>query len=166
MTTTPANFQTTFATNVGAIFSVSQFVAKGMIEAGGGGGIVNISSIASSTFFPFVSVYAASKAAVDRVTKAMAVELGPHGIRANSINCGTVNTDMGRSDGEFYAKNWGNAGLQRMISRTPLPGVCPEGNFMMGMDQVVESVLFLLSPRTAGATTGQQLFVDNGYSVG
>src|SRR5258708_5703983 len=64
-----------------------------------GGSIINISSVASTFAPPNASVYSATKAAVDAVTKSLAKELGPRKIRVNSINPGMVETEGVRAAG-------------------------------------------------------------------
>ncbi|KAJ8318374.1 hypothetical protein KUTeg_003465, partial [Tegillarca granosa] len=77
-----------------AVFNVSQVIAKGMVERGQGGAIVNISSLASSLALEDHAAYCSSKGALDMLTKVMALELGPHKIRVNSINPTVVWTKM------------------------------------------------------------------------
>ncbi|KAI0211724.1 L-xylulose reductase [Lamellibrachia satsuma] len=67
-----------FEVNVTAAVNVSQVVAKGMVDRGKGGAIVNISSIAAHMAFPIHTSYCASKGALDQVTRVMALELGAH----------------------------------------------------------------------------------------
>ncbi|GFY73236.1 hypothetical protein TNIN_418731 [Trichonephila inaurata madagascariensis] len=82
-----------FAINVKAVINISQIVAKGMKERGTGGSIVNISSQAALIALPRHAVYCASKAALDQITKVMALELGPSKIRVNSVNPTVVLTE-------------------------------------------------------------------------
>lgn len=80
-------------TNVKAMFSLSREVVKYMIEKGGGS-IVNISSMASQYGLPKVVAYSASKAAIEGMTRAMAVELSPKGVCVNCIAPGFIATAM------------------------------------------------------------------------
>ncbi|KAL3870330.1 hypothetical protein ACJMK2_038404, partial [Sinanodonta woodiana] len=64
--------------NFKAVFNVSQIVARGMVERGDGGAIVNVSSCASKTGFRNFASYCSSKGALDSLTQVMATELGPH----------------------------------------------------------------------------------------
>ncbi|KAI0237747.1 L-xylulose reductase [Lamellibrachia satsuma] len=68
----------TFEVNVTAAVNVSQVVARGMVDIGKGGAIVNISSTSSRMAVPLHTSYCASKGALDQVTRVMALELGPH----------------------------------------------------------------------------------------
>lgn len=90
------SWDATVSINLRAVLVVSQIVAKGMIERGVPGSIVNISSMSSFQALPNHAAYAASKAGLDQLSKVMAVELGPHQIRVNSINPTVVMTEMGK----------------------------------------------------------------------
>src|SRR5262249_3661738 len=85
-------FQSILLTNVTAVFALSREVAKVMIPRGGGS-IINISSMASRYGIPQVIAYTASKSAVEGMTRAMAVDLSPRGIRVNCIAPGFIATD-------------------------------------------------------------------------
>ena len=86
-----------FAVNVKSMFLTSKHVLPGMIEQRGGA-IVNISSVASIRWAPPpLLAYTASKAAVNALTQAVALEYAPHGIRANAILPGLINTPMIRT---------------------------------------------------------------------
>ncbi|HEY5814442.1 MAG TPA: SDR family NAD(P)-dependent oxidoreductase, partial [Terrimicrobiaceae bacterium] len=90
------SWDATMAINLRAVLVVSQIVAKGMIQRGVSGSIVNISSMSSFQALPYHAAYAASKAGLDQLSKVMAVELGSHNIRVNSINPTVVMTEMGK----------------------------------------------------------------------
>src|SRR5438477_280877 len=78
----------------GASKGIGASIAKHLAESGAAGGsIVNISSVASTAAPPNASVYSATKAAVDAVTRSLAKELGPRKIRVNAINPGMVETE-------------------------------------------------------------------------
>ena len=79
-------FDITMAVNVRAAMVVAQEYARGVIARGTGGAIVNVSSMAAQVGTPLHSAYCASKAALDALTRVMAVELGVHGIRVNTVN--------------------------------------------------------------------------------
>uniref|UniRef100_A0A669D6L2 Dicarbonyl/L-xylulose reductase n=1 Tax=Oreochromis niloticus TaxID=8128 RepID=A0A669D6L2_ORENI len=93
---TPDKFDQAFSVNVKAVVQVSQLVARGMKARGSGGSIVNVSSQASQCALRDHAVYCATKAALDMLSKVMALELGPHQIRVNTVNPTVVMTDMGR----------------------------------------------------------------------
>jgi 3-oxoacyl-[acyl-carrier protein] reductase len=91
----PESFHHQFAINVGAVL----FTTKAAIKAFkvSGGSIVNISSINASRPVAGASVYSASKAAVEALTKSLAIELAPRCIRVNAVAPGTTDTDLLRS---------------------------------------------------------------------
>src|SRR5436190_113264 len=88
---TPEHFHKHFDLNVLGLILASQEAAKHF--GANGGSIINISSLASTASPPATSVYSATKAAVDAVTRALSKELGPRKIRVNSINPGMVETE-------------------------------------------------------------------------
>ncbi|KAJ7425069.1 Beta-1,3-N-acetylglucosaminyltransferase radical fringe [Willisornis vidua] len=137
--------------NFGAVLHVSQIVARQMIAQGVPGAIVNVSSQASQRALRDHAVYCSTKSALDMLSKVMAMELGPHKIRVNTVNPTVVMTDMGRI-------NWSDPQKSAaMINRIPL------GKFAE-VDDVVNSILFLLSDKSA-MTTGSSLMVDGGFLV-
>lgn len=120
-----------------------------MIARGVPGAIVNVSSQASQRALPNHSVYCSTKGALDMLTKVMALELGPHKIRVNTVNPTVVMTPMGKS-------NWSDPHKAKvMLDRIPL------GKFAE-VENVVDAILFLLSDRS-GMTTGSTLPVDGGF---
>uniref|UniRef100_A0A8C4J0G2 Dicarbonyl and L-xylulose reductase n=1 Tax=Dromaius novaehollandiae TaxID=8790 RepID=A0A8C4J0G2_DRONO len=137
--------------NLRAVLHVSQIVARQMIAQGVPGAIVNVSSQASQRALRDHAVYCCTKSALDMLSKVMAMELGPHKIRVNTVNPTVVMTDMGRI-------NWSDPQKSAaMINRIPL------GKFAE-VDDVVNSILFLLSDKSA-MTTGSSLMVDGGFLV-
>ena len=94
---TPEHFHKQFDLNVLGLLLASRQAAKHFGPAGGS--IVNISSVVASSPVAGASVYSATKAAVDAVTKALAKELGPRKIRVNAINPGMVETEGLHSTG-------------------------------------------------------------------
>jgi len=114
-----------------------------------GGSIVNVSSQASQVGLVDHTSYCASKAAQDALTRCMAVELGKHGIRTNSVNPTVVLTDMGRLA-------WSDP-----VKAGPMLSRIPTGRFAE-VDDVVSVVLFLLSDNAA-MVNGSALPVDGGF---
>ncbi|XP_068160615.1 L-xylulose reductase isoform X1 [Antennarius striatus] len=146
---TPDQFDRLFNVNVKAVVHVSQVVARGMKARGSGGSIVNVSSQASKCALRDHAMYCATKGALDMLTKVMALELGPHQIRVNSVNPTVVMTEMGRMAWSDPDK------ANPVLSRVPL------GRFAE-VDDVVNSVLFLLSDKS-NMTNGVTLPVDGGF---
>ncbi len=91
--TSEADFRRVLDVNLVGVFLGMHVVAPSMAD-GGGGSIVNISSSAGITGFPLVSAYVASKWGVRGLTKTAALELGPSGIRVNSVHPGGIDTPL------------------------------------------------------------------------
>lgn len=126
----------------------------------GGASIVNLSSVAGITGSALVSAYNASKGAVRLLTKGVAMEVAPFGIRVNSVHPGIIETDMGRHLVSDFAAAAG-AGDNEM--RSQLATMHPLGDFGIPLD-VAEAVLFLASDRSA-FMTGSELIVDGGLTA-
>jgi NAD(P)-dependent dehydrogenase (short-subunit alcohol dehydrogenase family) len=142
------SFDTIQAINVRAPLIVSQVYAKDRIAAGGGGAIVNVSSIAAFNGFSNHASYSASKGALDGLTRVMTQELGPHGIRVNAVNPGVTLTALAAVAWTDPAKSG------PMLSRTP------RGKFGTP-EEVAEVVLFLLSD-AAAMVNGITMPIDGG----
>lgn len=149
---TDAEFQTILTTNVSAVFALSREIVKGMLEQGSGV-IINISSMASQYGLPKVIAYTASKAAIEGMTKAMAVELSPKGIRVNCIAPGFIATDM-----SARALNNDPERKQKVLSRTPMGA--------LGTPEDVGSAARFLASDAARYITGVVLRVDGGNAIG
>ena len=149
---TDNEFEKVILTNLTSMFAISREVVKFMIQRGTGN-IINISSMASQYGIPKVIAYSASKAAIEGMTRAMAVELSPKGIRVNCIAPGFIATDMSAKalDNDLERKT-------KVISRTPM------GQLGMPAD-VADAALFLASSESA-YITGVVLPVDGGNSIG
>ena len=145
------SWDTTMAINLRAVVVVSQIIANGMIERGVPGSIVNVSSMSSFQALPNHAAYAASKAGLDQLTKVMAVELGAHNIRVNSINPTVVMTDMGKRAWSDPSKGG------PMLARIPLQRFAE-------CEDIASVVCFVLSD-AAGMVNGLALRVDGGFSV-
>jgi len=137
--------------NLRGAFHLSQLVGRHMI-ARRSGNIINIDSL--NTYAPLkgVTPYAISKAGVSMMTRGMATEWGPHGVRVNAIAPGFFPTDLSKKLwAQDKMRNWGHA-------NTPL-GKLGE------LPDLVGSAIFLASP-AARFITGQVLRVDGGVSAG
>lgn len=100
------DFDWMFNTNVRGLLRTTQEAVKHFGETGGS--IINLGSVVSHMHPPYSSIYTATKGAVDTITGVLARELGPRGIRVNSINPGLVMTEgiktIGMHEGDFYEK--------------------------------------------------------------
>jgi NAD(P)-dependent dehydrogenase (short-subunit alcohol dehydrogenase family) len=149
---TDEDFQNVLTTNVTAVFALSREVVKHMLTKNNGC-IINISSMAAQYGLPKVIAYSASKTAIDGMTRAMAVELSPKGIRVNAIAPGFIYSAMTEkalnSDPERKAKVFG---------RTPM------GH--MGQPEDIGAAALYLAGDGAKYVTGVVLPVDGGNSIG
>ncbi len=149
---TDEDFQKIITTNLTAVFSISREVVKQMLLQKAGC-IINISSMAAQYGLPKVIAYTASKTAIDGMTRAMAVELSPKGIRVNAIAPGFIYSEMTAkaldSDPERKAKIFG---------RTPMG--------IMGQPTDIGEAAYFLASDAAKYITGVVLPVDGGNSVG
>jgi NAD(P)-dependent dehydrogenase (short-subunit alcohol dehydrogenase family) len=145
------DFDAVMAINLRAAFFCAQAVARGMIAAGRGGSIVNVSSQMGHVGGERRTVYCASKHALEGLTKAMALELAPHRIRVNTLCPTFVRTPM---TAPFFDDPWFQ---KTMLPRIPLgrPGEVEE---LMG------AILFLASDASS-LVTGSALMVDGGWTA-
>jgi 3-oxoacyl-[acyl-carrier protein] reductase len=144
---TADHFHKQFDLNVLGLILASQEAVKHF--GPDGGSIVNVSSVAATAALPNASVYSATKAAVDAVTRSLATELGPRKVRVNSVNPGMVETEG------VHAAGIAGSDYQRQVeARTPL------GRIGQPRD-IAPAVVFLASP-DAGWITGQTLHVAGG----
>ncbi|MFI9550880.1 SDR family NAD(P)-dependent oxidoreductase [Nonomuraea endophytica] len=128
-----------------------QLLARELVPLMTGGSIVNITSIRALRGFAGDSVYQASKGGLETLTKALAVELAPRGIRVNAIAPGAIATELNR------------AVLADPAYREQALGLIPLGRFG-GVDDVVGAALYLGSD-LAGFVTGSTLVIDGGQSI-
>lgn len=151
-TVTDADFQLVIQTNLNSVFAISREVARVMLDAQKGC-IINISSMAAQYGIPLVIAYTAAKTAIEGMTKAMAVELSPKGIRVNCVAPGFIKTNMSAKalDSDPERK-------QKVMGRTPMG--------YLGEPEDVAEAIYFLSSDAAKYITGVILPVDGGNSVG
>ena len=137
--------------NVRSAFFVAQAVVKRLVEAGKPGSIVHISSQMGHVGGPRRTVYCATKAAIEGLTKAMGVELGPHGIRVNSLAPTFIETPMTRP---FFA----DESFKRSVLDKIKLGRLGQVEDLMG------AIVFLASDASA-LMTGASLIVDGGWTA-
>ncbi len=132
-------------------FLVGQAVARHMV-ARGGGSIVNVSSVNQSLAARTLAHYCVMKSGVGMLTRCMALELAPHGVRVNAIASGTLITDLNR---DFYA-NPDN--LAPRLARITLN--------RLGAPHDLTGMAIHLASDESSYTTGAAMVVDGGLSVG
>ena len=133
--------------NLYGTFYMSRAVARHLLDAGRGGSIVNISSIAGKLAGANTAAYSASKAAVGALTSAMSYELGPNGIRVNAICPGVIDTS--RMDDIPRGEPW-----ERVVKNIPLQRAGTG-------EDIAWTTAFLCSDQGAWVS-GQQWNVDGG----
>ena len=134
------------------VFQVNFFapviLARGLIQElrNAGGCVVNISSIAGERVHPFAgTAYATSKAALDALTREMAADFGPHGIRVNAVSPGEIDTSM-------LSK-----GTERIVETLPLR--------RLGRSEEVANTIYFLCSDASTYVTGAQLHINGGQHV-
>ena len=150
------------AINLNGVFYCCQAVARHMVERGGGGAIVNISSISGKMGRANIGAYATSKSGVIGLTQVLAVELGPHNIRVNAVCPGRFLTDM--SDYAKAREMASKKGIElteaaNIIHADAVP-FTPLGRLGYPVD-VANLAVFLCSDESS-FITGQSINVDGG----
>lgn len=149
---TDEDFQKIITTNLCSVFAISREVVKQMLLQKSGS-IIHISSMAAQYGLPKVIAYSASKTAIDGMTRAMAVELSPKGIRVNAIAPGFIVTAMTDT-----ALNADPERKEKVFGRTPM-------GYMGQPSDIGDAALFLASDGSK-YITGVVLPVDGGNSIG
>jgi 3-oxoacyl-[acyl-carrier protein] reductase len=145
---TAEHFHRMFDLNVLGLILASREAAKHFAD--GGGSIVNISSVVSTSSPASTTVYSATKAAVDSITRSLAKELGPRRIRVNSINPGMVVTEGVKS-----------IGIDGSDLRKQVEAATPLGRIGVPAD-IAPAAVFLSSADSAWIT-GETLYISGGY---
>lgn len=147
-----ADYDTVMTLNVRAAFFVAQAVARRLVAAGKPGSLINVSSQMGHVGGPLRSVYCTSKWALEGMTKAMALELGPHKIRVNTLGPTFIETPLAKpflAEPAFRNYVLGKIKLERLGQVEDLMG----------------AIVFLASDASA-LMTGSALVVDGGWTSG
>lgn len=137
-------------TDLSGVFRVAQAGAQALVAAGQGGAIVNIASILGLRVAGGVAAYAAAKAGVVQLTRALALEWARHGIRVNALCPGYIETDINR---DFFATDAGKALIGRIPQRR------------LGQPADLDGALMLLASEAGRYITGAEIVVDGGHLV-
>lgn len=147
--TTEAKWDQVLDTNLKGTFFCSLAAARWMCDTKTAGAIVNVSTNCAQLGVKNLIAYATSKAGLHGLTKQLAIELAPHGIRVNTFAPGPVNVDRNLLDDPDYRRVWG---AMIPLGRTAEP------------EEMVGPALFLASAESS-YMTGQTFFVDGGWTV-
>lgn len=142
------DFEFVVGVNLTGTFRTCRAAIALMREHGEGGTIVNISSAAATTIYPRPVSYASSKAAILGLTRALAAQVGPEGVRVNAITPGSIDSPMLPADPEFRA---------RMAQSLPLRRIGT-------VEELAATVVFLSTP-ASGYITGQTIAVNGGFTT-
>ena len=149
--TTPEDYDTVTDLNVRAAYFLTRAVAKGLIAAGKPGSLINVSSQMGHVGGPDRAVYCATKHALEGMTKAMAIEWGPQGIRVNTLCPTFIRTPLGE-------QTLKNPERRAWIESKIKLGRVGEVQDLMG------PVVFLASG-ASGMMTGASLLIDGGWTA-
>jgi NAD(P)-dependent dehydrogenase (short-subunit alcohol dehydrogenase family) len=145
-------FDRVIATNLRGAFLCSQKVARLMVAENKRGGIINIASTRAFMSEPGTESYTASKGGIVALTHGMAISLGPHGIRVNSVSPGWIETRDRQFSGRSETPHHSQADkAQHPVGRVGKP------------EDIAEACLFLAEH--GGFITGQNITVDGGMTV-
>ncbi len=145
---TPENFHRLFDLNVLGLLLTTKEALR--YFGPGGGSIINISSVAATSAPPTTSVYSATKAAVDAITRSLDKELGPRKVRVNSINPGMVETEG------VHAAGLAASDFRRQIeSQTPLGRIGQP-------DDIGPAAVYLASEESSWVT-GETFYISGGH---
>lgn len=143
------DFDRVFATNVKGVWLLVKHEILAMRALGRGGAIVNTSSIAATGGTAGLSIYGASKGALDAMTRAVAVEVGPEGIRINNVSPGLTVTPM--------TEGMPAEMMDAVAAYTPLKRI--------GQPADVADVAVWLASDGARFVTGQSILADGGFNI-
>jgi len=146
---TEADWDAVLDVNLKGSFLVGQAVARQMVDQGGGGAIVNMSSVNGRLTIATIASYNASKGGIDQLTRVMALALAEHRIRVNGVAPGTIATELAAK-----AVLTSEEAKARIMSRTPMK--------RLGEPHEIASVVAFLLSDAASYVTGETVLADGG----
>ncbi|MCU4752576.1 SDR family oxidoreductase [Halobacteria archaeon AArc-curdl1] len=146
----PADFQQLLAVNVEGVFTGCQVATETMLEREAGGSIINMSSVAGLVGYPNITPYSLAKGGIRMLTYGLAGEVGPHGIRVNSIHPGVIETEMTTTDFPIIGGEDEDAALEAIPLRR------------FGQPEDVANVATFLASDWAAHVTAESIVVDGG----
>ncbi len=149
LTYEPEEFDQVVGVNLRGTFFTAQAAARAMVSLGRPGRIVLVTSVAGVQAIRGLSAYGTTKAGLRMMARALALELGPHGITVNAVGPGATLTERTVHETADYVGDWS--------------AVTPDGHVAQVAD-IAAAVLYLASP-AAAHVTGQTLMVDGGWTV-
>ena len=148
---TEADWDAVIDVNLKGAFLVGQAVARAMVAnpGGGGGAIVNMSSVNGVMAIPSIASYNASKGGVNQLTRVMALALADHHIRVNAVGPGTIATELAKN-----AVLGSDEARARIMSRTPMK--------RLGEPHEIADVCAFLVSSASSYMTGEIVYIDGG----
>ena len=143
-----AEFDLVMAINLRAPFLLTQAAARRMREQGGGGAVINLSSINAVLSGPTSLSYAVSKGGLNQLTRNCAIALAPYGIRVNAVGPGTIATELAAQAGLT------GEGVRPVLERTPMG--------RLGEASEIAAVAAFLASDDASFVSGQTVYADGG----
>ncbi|XP_059647107.1 tropinone reductase homolog [Cornus florida] len=150
------DFSNLMGTNVESPYHLCQ-LAYPLLKESGRGNIVFISSIAGVTALPTLSMYSASKAAINQITRSLACEWAKDNIRTNAVTPWAVRTSIKPDDGQGALEEYGRKFIP-LLAKTPLARI--------GEPNEISSLVAFLCLPAASYITGQVICIDGGYTAG